>query len=201
MDNKRQINVIVLGESSVGKTSIIKWIKDGKFSDIVSPTIFEDIYMIKIKYERKNIMINLAFYDTPPQEVHQNNISINYIHNSHIVLLVFSDIETLNSLKDRWYRFYKENVNIDNSRFILVGNKSDLFENNRDEILKEGEKFAEEIGSHFLTCSAKTDSNMDNLKRYIFNEAKRFIDFIDDEEKKKKISLWQNSKLNKYISF
>ena len=76
--------------------------------------------------------------------------------------------------------YYKENSNIDNSRFILVGNKSDLFGNNRDEILNKGQEFAEEIDAHFITCSAKSADNMDNLERFIITEAKRFI---DDEEK------------------
>ena len=183
MYNERQINVITLGESYVGITSIINRIKDGKFQDIFPPTIWIDGVIIKRKYERKNIMIKFVFYDTPGQEIFLKTIPIEYIRNSHIVLLVFSDIKTLNSLKDRWYNYYKENVNIDNSRFILVGNKSDLFENNRNEILKEGEKFAEEIDAWFMTCSAKTGDNMDNLERFIIAEAKRFI---DDEEKEKK---------------
>jgi len=227
MYNERYINLIVLGDNGVGKTSIIKRIKDGKFQDIYPSTIKTDFFVIKRKYERKNIIIYLDFYDTPGQEALENIIPIDYIYNSHIVLLVFSDIETLNILKKRWYRSYKKNANIDNSIFILIGNKSDTFGDKKEEIIKEGNEFADEIDVLFLTCSAKTDDNMDNLERFIIKEATRFI---DDEEKKKKyysnivkgenlkednynhkqftndddynkVSLWQNSKLNKYISF
>ena len=98
------------------------------------------------------------------------------MRDSHVVLLVFSDIKNLTVLKDRWYKHYKENTNIDNAKFILVGNKSDLFDKNRDEIIKQGNQFSEEIDAHFITCSAKSKDNMDNLERYIFTEAKRFID-------------------------
>ena len=93
-------------------------------------------------------------------------------------------MDTLDDIINRWYSFYQENTNIDNSRFILVGNKSDLFGNKRDEIINQGNQFAEEIDALFLTCSAKSADNMDNLERYILTESKRFI---DDEEKKKRI--------------
>ena len=128
-------------------------------------------------------MITLNFRDTNGLESMQGFIPIQYIRDSHVVLLVFSDLNTLDDIMNRWYSFYKENANIDNSRFILVGNKSDLYGNNRDEIVKQGNQFAEEIDALFVTCSAKSADNMDNLERYILTESKRFI---DEEEKKKK---------------
>ena len=128
-------------------------------------------------------MITLHFRDTNGLESMQSLIPIQYLRDSHIVLLIFSDLDTLDDIINRWYSFYQENTNIDNSRFILVGNKSDLFGNKRDEIINQGNQFAEEIDAHFLTCSAKSAANMDNLERYILTESKRFI---DDEEKKKK---------------
>ena len=120
--------------------------------------------------------MNLNYHDTAGQEKIINGLPKRYIRNSHIVLLVFSDIRTLNVIKDRWYKHYKENANILNSRFILIGNKSDIFGDERDEIIKQGNQFAEEINAHFMTCSAKSDDNMDNIQRYIETEAKRFID-------------------------
>ena len=94
-----------------------------------------------------------------------------------------ADLKSFESLKNRWYKFYKKNCNIKNSRFILVGNKCDIFGEEREEIIKKGDEFAQEIDSLFMTCSAKNKDNMDNLDRYITQEARRFI---DDEEKKPK---------------
>ena len=62
----------------------------------------------------------------------------------------------------------------------MIGNKSDLFGNNREEIVKLGDDFSQEINAHFITCSAKSADNMDNLERYIITEARRII---DEEEK------------------
>ena len=171
--------MITLGDSFIGKTTIIQRIKDGKFNETVQATIYLDHFCIERKYEKKNLIINLLFKDTAGQEKYQEQ-PIQYIRDSHIVLLVFCDIKTLNTIRDRWYHFYKEKENIENSRFILIGNKSDIFGNNREEIIKEGIKFGEEIDAHLITCSAKSSDNMDNVDRYITTEAKRYI---DDEEK------------------
>ena len=54
MDNERKINLIALGDSAVGKTSIIKRIKDGKFQEVYEITIRTDFYVLRRKYEKKN---------------------------------------------------------------------------------------------------------------------------------------------------
>ena len=191
------INIITLGDPFVGKTSIIKRIKDGTFNEHVNATVGVRLFIIKKKYEKKNMMISLNFKDTAGQELFQNSIPVQYIRNSHIVLLVFSDIDSLNNLKDRWYSFFKQHANIDNSRFILVGNKSDIFGNEKEEILREGQKFAEEINAHFITCSAKSEDNMNNLERFITSEAKNFIDqaeeILREINENKKLSLNENN--------
>ena len=171
-----KINVITLGASGVGKTSIIRRIKDGTFQELYTVTIGVEFFSIDRIYEKKNIKFSLYFYDTNGQESLQGLIPIQYIRNSHVVLLVFSDIDTLNDIKDRWYSFYKENTNVNNPKFILVGNKSDLFGDKRGEIVKQGTLFSDEIDGLFMTCSAKNADNMDNLERYIDKEAKRYID-------------------------
>ena len=197
MEREVNINIITLGDPFVGKTSIIKRIKDGTFNEHVNATVGVRLFIIKKKYEKKNIMIFLNFKDTAGQELFQNSIPVQYIRNSHIVLLVFSDIDSLNNLKDRWYSFFKQHANIDNSRFILVGNKSDIFGNEKEEILREGQKFAEEINAHFIICSAKSEDNMDNLERFITSEAKNFIDqaeeILREINENKKLSLNENN--------
>ena len=174
---EKDINIITLGEVGVGKTSIIKRIREEAFDEeeLTTEFIFS-FFNIKKPYTRRNLIMNLNYHDTAGQEKIINGLPKRYIRNSHIVLLVFSDIRTLNVIKDRWYKHYKENANILNSRFILIGNKSDIFGDERDEIIKQGNQFAEEINAHFMTCSAKSDDNMDNIQRYIETEAKRFID-------------------------
>ena len=108
MRDERKINLIVLGESSVGKSSIIKRIKDETFqTDILSTCNFE-VNIIQRNYKKYNIIISLIFHDTPGVEQFQNIIPKHYLSESQIILLVFSDINTLNELKHRWNKFYKK---------------------------------------------------------------------------------------------
>ena len=174
-----EINVITLGDVAVGKTSILNIIK-GRDNNI-SNNDKNGNFVIQRKYEKKNMMISLNLMDSDSNQNNEKNIPIQYIRDSHIVLLIFCNIETLNHLKDRLYKFYKDNVDTHNSIFILIANKSDIFGDERDEIIKQGNKFAEEIDAHLITCSAKSEDNMDNLDRYITTEAKRFIDESEDE--------------------
>ena len=136
-----KINVITLGAACVGKTSIIKRIIDNTFSDYTIMTASFDNFFIKKNYDKKKLVFTLVFHDTMGQEQYQGLIPIQYMRNSPIVLLVFDSIETLKDLIKRWYKFYKENANIENSRFILIGNKSDTFGDEKEEIIKQGNKF------------------------------------------------------------
>ena len=180
---ERNINIITLGETGVGKTSILNRLRDDTFHENEQSSQLISIFHQQRPYEKRKLIMKLNFRDTGGQEIYLESLPKQYMRDSHVVLLIFSDIKNLNVLIDRWYKHYKENTNIDNSRFILVGNKSDIFGNERDEIIKQGNKFAEKIDAHFITCSAKSKDNMDNLERFISTEAKRFI---DEEEKKHK---------------
>ena len=179
MEREVKISVITLGDSGVGKTSIIKRIYDGTFQDVMFSTFGIGDFFVRRKYSKKNIQIVLCFKDTAGQESHQE-LPVQYIRKSHIVLLVFCDIETLNTLRERWYNFYKQKANIENSRFILVGNKSDLFGNEKKEIERQGQEFADEINAHFITCSAKSKDNIGTLEQTIIDEAKNFIEIAEN---------------------
>ena len=187
------LNVIILGDNDVGKSSLVQIIKNGKSKENDNSLVDKnENFIIKAKYEKEKKVILLHLKEPEHQKIYDGNIPKQYILDSHIVLLVFSDIKTLNYLKDKLYTFYKENANIENSRFILIGNKSDTFGEDRDEIIKQGNKFAEEIDAVFLTCSAKSSDNIDNLQRFIITEAKRFI----NEEKKNKNNINENRSIS-----
>ena len=179
MEKKVKISVITLGDKGVGKTSIIKRIHDDSFQEIMLSTIGIDDFFIERNYTKRNIKIALCFKDTAGQELYKK-IPLQYIRKSDIVLLVFSTIETLNTIRERWYNFYKENANLEISKFILVGNKSDIFGDESEEIERQGQEFSEEINAHFITCSAKSKDNIDTLEQIIIDEAKRMIDLKEE---------------------
>ena len=179
MEKKVKISVITLGDKGVGKTSIIKRIHDDSFQEIMFSTMGINDFFIERNYTKRNIKIALCFKDTAGQELYKE-LPLQYIRKSDIVLLVFSTIETLNTIRERWYNFYKENANLEKSKFILVGNKSDIFGDESEEIERQGQEFSEEINAHFITCSAKSKDNIDTLEQIIIDEAKRMIDLAEE---------------------
>ena len=84
----------------------------------------------------------------------------------------------------------------------MIGNKSDTYGNidKREEIIKQGEIFADEINANFITCSAKNNDNLDIIEKYIETEAKRLIDVGDEikDEDKKIIFLKKEEKNSKF---
>jgi len=170
------MKIITLGETGVGKTSIINRIcYDCYNEDEKSSFICENHYLTEY-YSAKQIKMQLNFLDTAGQEKFLSYLPKQYIRDSYIVLLVFSNKINLETLKDRWYKFYKENSNIEKARFLVIGNKSDIFGANKKEIKSLGKRFAEEINSFFMTCSSKSEDNIDNIVNHILTEAKRLID-------------------------
>ena len=178
---EKEINVIILGDKGIGNTSIFNRIKHGAFDEAKDNSNINDIeyFNLKRKYEKKDITISLNIKDIKNQDKYNGNIPKQYIRDNHIVILVLSNKEWLNNIKSRWYDYYKENANIENSRFILIWYKSDEFGDQRYEIIKKGNILAEEIDAHFIKCSEKNNDNFDNVERYIIIEARRFIDEVE----------------------
>ena len=183
-----EIKIITLGDTGVGKTSILKRIVDDSFDKNMVSTMGMNPMFLKFEYKLKKIKIQLNFMDTAGQERFKEIPKL-YIRNCHIVLLIYKDEESFNELKNRWLKYYKENANIKESKFIIIANKSDLFGENRKEITQLGRDFAEELNnSQFFSCSAKSKDNIENLLDCIKTEAKRIVDKkeekrIGDEEK------------------
>ena len=201
MENNRDIQVVFLGDTSVGKTSILERIKSGSYHED-SKLYCSEPFTKQKKYEKKNITISLKYIDTLGQEFSQYNIPEEFIRDSHIFILVFSDITTFTLLNRRWNELYKHLLIKDIIRIFLIGNKSDTYGNidKREEIIKQGEIFADEINANFITCSAKNNDNLDIIEKYIETEAKRLIDVGDEikDEDKKIIFLKKEEKNSKF---
>ena len=101
-------------------------------------------------------------YDTSGQEKFKSIVS-NYYNNTDGVILVY-DISNERSFSkiQYWINEIKSNSNIDNSTFILFGNKNDL-EEERKVSFEEGKEYAEQNRFQFLEGSAKTGNNIKEL--------------------------------------
>ena len=158
MDNNDKdginVKIILLGESGVGKTSIINRYLNNEFaseslSTLGSYTSKKEIIKNKTKYL-------LDIWDTSGQEQYHSITNL-FINGSDIVILVYS-IDSKSSFTglDFWYNSVMEKLGNDNFILAIVGSKSDLaLEEQVSE--EEGKKFAEEKKAKFKLVSAKTD--------------------------------------------
>ena len=154
-DSQASVKILILGESAVGKTSILVRYVDDKFEEAGISTLGVDYKYKIIKFE--SLKIKLQIWDTSGEEKYRS-IARNFLRNAQGLLIVF-DITNINSfakVKD-WIKDaeeYNENLKI-----ILIGNKLDL-ENKRKVEKDIAINFANKIGLKYIETSAKNGKNI-----------------------------------------
>ena len=153
-----QYKLLVLGESSVGKTSLLMRYAEDKFESTVQ-TIGVDFKNKYIMFNNKRIQLEL--WDTAGQERFKG-IAKNYFHAANGVILVFdiTNKDSFNKLK-YWIDEGKTNVGQD-TEIIIAENKVDLEDKrkvNKDSINEFGKK----MGLEILETSAKTGQGVDEI--------------------------------------
>ena len=173
------IKLLTLGETEVGKTSIVLRYSDDKFHESKIATIGIDF---KIKMIKKgNEKIKVSIYDTAGQERFKNIVK-HYYKGANGVLLIF-DITKRDTFEklDYWLTDLQENSdNLDNLFIYLIGNKNDL-EAERKVSTEEANKFAQEKNLSYIEVSAKTGFN---IKKLFDETIKRTLEKIITFEKK-----------------
>ena len=186
-----EIKVILLGETAVGKTSIIKRYYEGQFNE-------NEESSITMSYVDKTIEIDeekykLIIWDTIGQETYRS-ISKLFLNESKIVILVYS-IENKSSFTnlDFWYNLYLEELG---KEVILgiAGNKADLYLNQQVPY-EEGEKFAEERGAIFAEISAK--QNKESIDHFMMELVRKYLHKGKKEKNEAKKNIKLDGKNNK----
>ena len=178
--------VILVGDISVGKTSIINTLLDK--NEIVMSTLgnyFEEKQLVIDDYN-----INFIIYDTAGQETYRALNKL-FFNEARICLIIY-DItrkNTFESVKDYWVDTVKEKCP-ENSIIGIIGNKSDLFlqEQVKEE---EGKKYAKNVHAFYRYCSAQ---NKNQIKELFDSVGKLFVkskyfekiknDYMEGGEKK-----------------
>jgi small GTP-binding protein len=154
--NKLDIKIITLGDSHVGKTSLIIKYIENKFSTTFVTTMGFDIKNKQITL-KDGTEAKLMIFDTAGQERFKS-LAENYIRKANGILLVY-DISEKQSFQniENWMDSIKENSN--ELPIILIGNKSDL-NDERQVSIEEGQQKADEFGCPFYEISCKTGDNV-----------------------------------------
>ena len=85
--DEKAIKVILLGESGIGKTSIIRRYINNEFSQYSESTL-GTTFLVK-EIVKKNIIYRLIIWDTSGQEKYHSVTNL-FINNSNIVILIYS---------------------------------------------------------------------------------------------------------------
>ena len=188
-----QVKILTLGDSSVGKSSIILRYVNKKFVEAFQTTIGLDFKSKKIEYKGKTF--ELRIYDTAGQEKFRA-VSRQYYKNAEGIILVYDVTERATFLQiENWIRDLEQNKK-KKAQIILVGNKIDI--PNRTVNSNEAEEVADKYGVRYLEVSAKTGENIDDIfhnlldmliEHYDFNEEKhiKLTHKKEEEEEKEKL--------------
>jgi small GTP-binding protein len=148
--------ILLLGDSSVGKTCFLLRYIDDTYTENHISTIGVDYKVKMISHEDQ--VIKLQVWDTAGQDRFRS-ITKNYFRGSNGIMLIY-DITNQGSFQNikNWIWQIKDSLANDAS-VTLVGNKCDL-ESARKIQKAEGQKLAEEYGFHFFETSAKENINI-----------------------------------------
>ena len=160
--------VVTIGETAVGKTSIINRLINNQFSNHENPTIGGNFLM---RYENINdIQVELQIWDTAGQEKYRS-LSPIYCRDASAGILVFdiTNKETFQKL-DNWHQIFTDVAGQDAILYV-VANKCDLV--GEEQVQREdAEKWAKEKESPIYFTSAK---NGDNIKQLFHDIAEHLV--------------------------
>lgn len=151
------LRFIFLGDSGVGKSSLLLRFTQDKFKPSFMATIGVD-YSEKV-IDIKDKKIKLLIWDTAGQERFQS-LSKAYYRGCRGILLVYdvTQRETFENIH-RWMGTLRSQAH-ESAEIFLVGNKSDDMEN-REVSIDEGKALAVQLNVPFVETSAKSSLNVD----------------------------------------
>ena len=161
-EKKCFVKVVAIGDSGVGKTSLIQMFEHSRFTDNFKPTIGSDFSNKEITIDGRIIMLQI--WDTAGQERYQS-LGTAFYRGADCCMLVY-DITNRASLDnlESWKESFLQKsmvVQPDSFPFLVVGNKLDL-DDQRVVSTETGEKFVKDMGNDigFIEASAKDNTNV-----------------------------------------
>jgi small GTP-binding protein len=194
MEELISVKVVLLGESGVGKTSIINQFISKKFNPKMSTSVSAQFTSKTLEFPEKNKEIRFDIWDTVGQEKYRSLTKIFY-KDAKIIIFVYDITKefSFEALKNYWHT---ETVNNSDGEplYAVCANKNDLYDMATVKT-EDGKKFADEINAIFQNTSAKSDTGINILFE---NLGKKIIDPSFDYKslKKENIKLDENNNNN-----
>ena len=188
--------ILLIGNSGVGKSSLLLRFSDDTFTGNFMPTIGVDFKIRTLEVDGKTI--KLQIWDTAGQERFKT-ITSSYYKGAHGIIVVY-DVTDKESYKniDTWMNEIDKHAS-DNVSKILWGNKCDL-EDSRKVSTDEGKELADQYNIRFIESSAKDNSNVEEAFTLMTKEIKSRVVHTETKTKpaqtRKRLNA-QNKTLNK----
>jgi len=160
-ENEDMMKVITLGESGVGKSSIIKRYVKNIFEDETLSTIGLNFYYKQIKLKNGKIL-QFKLIDTAGQEKYKA-LSKSYFKNAEAVLFIFAfnSQDSFDNIKN-WIELFDENRNGKTGiPKYLVGNKSDKEKEVDDGLINQLKEEYKDF--KYYKTSAKNNDGIDKM--------------------------------------
>jgi small GTP-binding protein len=159
-----KIQLIIVGESSVGKTSLLYKYTQGFFTNQHLATVGLEYFTKEEKVADK--VIRVKIWDTAGQEQYKS-LTRNFYRNSNGVIIVY-DVTSKASFEkvQEWVQSVIDNTDR-TIKMVLVGNKIDL---TREVSTEEGQKLAEFYKLPFFETSAKENIGISETIRTLIED-------------------------------
>ena len=170
-DKEESIKVVLVGESGVGKTSLISLFTSGKVDPDITTTNGATFITKREENIENNKKIFFEIWDTAGQEKYRS-LSKRFFHDANVALIVYdiTNKKSFDEIKGYWMDFLKEN-SPENIIKYIVGNKCDL-SINQQITEEEAQDYAEKNNAyHWLT----SDKEQQRINRLFDDIKKKFL--------------------------
>ena len=153
------MKIIIVGDSSVGKSNLILQYTENRFNEGHNPTLGLDFLAKKVKVN--DLMFMCQIWDTAGQE-NFRSITRTYYKDCTCAIIVFdiTSRRSFNSVQS-WFNDINDNCT-KNTLVVLVGNKVDL-DSKRQVLYEDAVNYANSVGLQYFETSAKNGHNVQKL--------------------------------------
>ncbi len=165
--------ILLLGDTSVGKTCFLKRYTDNTFQDAYLSTIGFDFKYKLVTLEDGKI-VKVQLWDTAGEERFRT-IAKSYYKGAHGIVLIYdvTNRKTYENIR-KWMNQIKDDSS-SNISIILVANKIDCENEFRQVTKEEGEVLAKNNNLPIFEASAKDNINVEESFKYLIEEINKKI--------------------------
>ena len=194
-----KLKVVVVGDSGVGKTNLIKRFITNTFSENSKATV--GVEFISKSYRINKQVFKIEIWDTAGQERYKS-ITAAYYKGAKGALIVYDTTQKSSYENiDKWMVEIKDKASKD-MKLMIVGNKTDLKDARQVETNEALQK-AKDLEAPLMEASAKDGNNVKeafyDLLKEMYREIKKKIEVVESQaqEGKDGIQLETNDKKEK----